>query len=237
MENKKLNIKLALVAVFSFSVLLVSLFASSEKKISKDPNLKSDTTIQIKPADTVVSVKGKKVLYIGDSHTTYAYGWQDRLCRRTGMSYLNTAVGGKTTSWMLGVLKNNINSSFDYCIIWGGANDMAGNTKIKDAIQNVQKMVDICNSKQVKAIVMTGFSPKDCIDVSRQSKAWQPYPKRYEVFQKMLQDSIKGATVIKSHFISRKDRDCGDFCCHMASSGHIKMADSMISRLKFKTVK
>ena len=114
---------------------------------------------------------------------------------------------------------------------------MAGMTKIGDAIHNVQKMVDICNSKGVKAIVMTGFSPKDCVDVSRQSQAWQSYPKRYEVFQQMLQDSIKGSTVIKSHFISRKGKDCGDFCCHMAASGHIKMADSMISKLKFKTIK
>ena len=62
MKNKILNIKLALIAVFSFGVLCVSLFASREKKISKNLNLKSDTLIQVKPVDTVVSVKGKKVL-------------------------------------------------------------------------------------------------------------------------------------------------------------------------------
>jgi len=234
--KSQIKFKTGLLVLF-LSLFFFSFFISRPSRADVGIKEVSDTPkIQMK-LDTVISVRGKKVLYIGDSHTTYAFGWQDRLCKRTGMTYVNTAVGGKTTSWMLGVLKTNIHPNFDYCIIWGGANDMAGNTKIKDAIHNVQKMVDICNSKGVKAIVMTGFSPKDCVDVSRQSPAWQPYPKRYEVFQQMLQDSIKGATVIKSHFISRKDRDCGDFCCHMASSGHIKMADSMISRLKFKTIK
>jgi lysophospholipase L1-like esterase len=200
------------------------------------PTSRDTINLGVSP-DTLVNAKGKSVLFIGDSHTTYAHGWQDRLCKRTGMSYLNTAVGGKTTGWMLGVLRTNISSRYDYCIIWGGANDMAGMIKPLDAVRNVQKMVDICNSKGVKAIVMTGFNPRTCVDVSRQSKAWQPYPARYEVFQKMLQDSIRGAQVIKSHFISRKERDCGDFCCHMNASGHVKMADSMISRLNFKTIK
>ena len=221
--------------LFLSAALIILTPRSSNSAEKKDLIL--DTPIAQKKVDTPVNVKGKKVLYIGDSHTTYAFGWQDRLCKRTGMTYVNTAVGGKTTSWMLGALKAHIRPDFDYCIIWGGANDMAGMTKIGDAIHNVQKMVDICNSKGVKAIVMTGFSPKDCVDVSRQSQAWQSYPKRYEVFQQMLQDSIKGSTVIKSHFISRKGKDCGDFCCHMAASGHIKMADSMISKLKFKTIK
>ena len=212
--------------------------SSRGKESTSKNHLTSRDTIKLEaPLDTLISVKGKSVLFIGDSHTTYAYGWQDRLCKRTGMIYTNTAVGGKTTSWMLGVLRTRISPKYNYCIIWGGANDMAGMIKPLDAVRNVQKMVDICNSKGVKAIVMTGFDPRTCVDVSRQSKAWQPYPARYEVFQKMLQDSIKGAQVIKSHFISRKERDCGDFCCHMNASGHIKMADSMISKLRFKTIK
>jgi hypothetical protein len=237
MKNKILNIKLALIFVFSFGVLCVSLFASREKKISKNLNLKSDTLIQVKPVDTVVSVKGKKVLYIGDSHTTYAYGWQDRLCRRTGMTYINTAVGGKTTAWMKGVALSNINSGFDYCFIWGGANDMAGTIKPHLAVKNVQYIVDLCRAKGVKAIVLTGFDPKTCVDVTGKGQIWQPYPKRYEIFQKMLQDSIVGAKVIKSHFISRKDKDCGDFICHMNGSGHVKMSDSIIKIMKFKTIK
>ncbi len=231
------NNKIKLGIVLSLSASLLFLGGKGKENLPTKTTPLADTVKFLSSVDTPENVKGKSVLFVGDSHTTYAYGWQDRLCKRTGMIYTNTAVGGKTTGWMLGVLRTNISSRYNYCIIWGGANDMAGMIKPLDAVRNVQKMVDICNSKGVKAIVMTGFNPRTCVDVSRQSKAWQPYPARYEVFQKMLQDSIKGAQVIKSHFISRKERDCGDFCCHMNASGHVKMADSMISRLNFKTIK
>ena len=234
MKNNK--IKIGVLLAISASLLFLG-GKGKDHGLGNTEVLKDTLFKAVQSVDTPENVRGKSVLFIGDSHTTYAYGWQDRLCKRTGMIYTNTAVGGKTTSWMLGVLRTRINSKYDYCIIWGGANDMAGMIKPLDAVRNVQKMVDICNSNGVKAIVMTGFNPRTCVDVSRQSKAWQPYPARYEVFQKMLQDSIRGAQVIKSHFISRKERDCGDFCCHMNASGHIKMADSMISKLRFKTIK
>ncbi len=234
MKNKKILTGISLVLVFG--LIGASLTERKNTAELEDHNLKVDT-IKPKKQDTVASVSGKNVLFIGDSHTSYSQGWQDRLSKRTGMSYLNISSGGKTTSWMLEKLKGNVHSGFTYCIIWGGANDMAGSVKIKTALGNIQKMVDVCNSRGVKPIVMTGFSPKDCIDVSRQNAAWKSYPKRYEIFQQMLQDSIKGAIVIKSHFISRKDKDCRDYLCHMNNQGHIKMADSMISRLKFMTVK
>lgn len=239
MKNE--NIKLAKNLAFSLGVLLTLLFFNREKIFSKptnpNPISKSDTTVQIKSEDTTANVKGKKVLFIGDSHTVYANGWQDRLCRRTGMTSVNTAVGGKTTTWMKGVALKTISSEFDYCFIWGGANDMAGTIKPQLAVKNVQYIVDLCRSKGVEPIVLTGFDPLKCIDVSKKSQIWKPYPKRYETFQKMLQDSIVGAKVIKSHFISRADRDCDDFICHMSASGHRKMADSIISVLKFKTIK
>ena len=48
----------------------------------------------------------------------------------------------------------------------------------------------------------------------------------------MLVDSIQRAIVIKTHCISRTD--CGDFLCHMTSSGHKKMASCVIENLKLK---
>lgn len=235
MKNK--NIKLALSLAFSLGILAVFLLSSREKKVSKNLISESDTVAQVKSADTAINVKGKKILYIGDSHTVYANGWQDRLCIRTGMTSVNTAVGGKTTTWMKGVALKNITSDFDYCFIWGGANDMAGTIKPHLAVKNVQYIVDLCRAKGVTPIVLTGFDPKECIDVSGKGQIWQPYPQRYVIFQQMLQDSIVGAKVIKSHFISRADRDCGDFICHMSASGHRKMADSIIEVMKFKTIK
>ena len=227
-------IKMAPILIFSIGLLGASLSSTSDKTDRLVRITKSDTIIIVKPADTVVSVKGKKVLFIGDSHTAYTNGWQDRLCRRTGMTYLNTAVGGKQTQWMVGEARQKITSYFDYCFIYGGANDMAGNRSPMKSVKNVQIIVDLCIKAHVKPIVVTGFDPITCIDV-RGRDAYRGYPQRYARFQQLLVDSIKGATVVKTHYISRTD--CGDFLCHMSASGHRKMADSIIKTIKFKIIK
>lgn len=232
MKNK--NTKLAAVAALSLGLLGVSSSTKREKETTKTQSLKSDTLVVAKPADTVISVKGKKVLFIGDSHTAYSNGWQDRLCRRTGMTYLNSAVGGKQTSWMVEEARQKVTGYFDYCFIYGGANDMAGNRSPMKSVKNIQTIVNLCNKISVKPIVVTGFDPVTCIDI-RGRDVYRGYPQRYARFQQLLIDSIKGATVIKTHYISRTD--CGDFLCHMAASGHRKMADSIIKAMKFKTIK
>jgi len=183
--------------------------------------------------DTVVSVKGKRVLFIGDSHTAFDHGWQHQVATKTGMSYLNTAVVGKQTGWMLETAKQNIHSGFDYCFIYGGANDMAGNRPPIKSVKNIQKIVDLCLRKQVIPIVITGFDPITCINIGNR-KIYKGYPQRYAKFQQMLIDSIHGAKVIKTHCISRTD--CGDFLCHMTSSGHKKMAEKVIKDLALQRI-
>jgi hypothetical protein len=183
--------------------------------------------------DTVNSVKGKKSLFIGDSHTAADYGWQHQVATKTGMSYLNTAVGGKQTTWMLEVAKMNVSSNYNYCFIYGGANDMAGNRAPIKAVKNIQLIVDLCKTYNVKAIVITGFDPMTCVNITGRGQ-FKGYPERYAKFQQMLLDSIHGAKVIKTHCISRTD--CRDFLCHMTTSGHRKMAAKVIAELKFKKV-
>jgi len=196
--------------------------------------LKQSTVVDItKPQDTIHSVKGKKALFIGDSHTAFDFGWQHQVATKTGMSYLNTAVGGKQTTWMLETAKQNINSGFDYCFIYGGANDMAGNRAPIKAVRNIQRIVDLCKIHNVKAVVVTGFDPLTCVKVGSR-KAYREYPQRYARFQQLLIDSIHGAEVIKTHCISRTD--CGDFLCHMTASGHKKMAAKIISDLHFQKI-
>jgi hypothetical protein len=147
------------------------------------------------------------------------------------MRYLNTAVGGKQTGWMLEVAKLNINSGYDYCFIYGGANDMAGNRAPIKSVKNIQKIVNMCLAKQVTPIVLTGFDPLTCVAVGNRT-AYKEYPQRYAKFQKMLIDSIQGAKVLKTHCISRTD--CGDYLCHMTGSGHRKMCNFIISACRFK---
>lgn len=196
---------------------------------------KIDTTVIVykDTAPIVYSVRGKKALFIGDSHTAADYGWQHQVCKKTGMSYLNTAVGGKQTGWMVEVASRSITEYFDYCFIYGGANDMAGNRSPIKSVKNIQVIVNRCLRFGVTPIVVTGFDPVTCINVAGRD-IYKGYPQRYARFQQLLMDSIVGAQVVKTHCISRTD--CGDFLCHMTASGHKKMAEAVILACKFKKI-
>jgi hypothetical protein len=189
--------------------------------------VKQDTIKQ----DTVISVRGKKALFIGDSHSVADHGWQYQVCEKTGMTYLNTAVRRKQTAWMLEQAKAKVTKYFDYCFIYGGANDMASNTPPMKSVKNIQAIVNICNRHGVTPIVITGFDPMTCID-TRGRGIDKGYPQRYAKFQQYLVDSIKGAVVVETHCISRTD--CGDFLCHMTASGHKKMCNFIISACRLK---
>jgi hypothetical protein len=226
MKLSKSNKKIIFYTSIIFLLLsVISQTLSSENKID---------TPKIVP-DTVHDVNGKVVAFIGDSHTSYSQGWQSILSKKTGLRYFNYSVGGIGTSWMLDIAKNNLTSYHNFLFIWGGANDMFGNYMTpKQAFRNIQEIVNLGNNRKIKVFVLTGFSPKDCVDPKNQKT--ELYIKRYTEYQQLLMDSIKGATVIKNHFVSRNNGDCGDYICHMTYKGHINMADSIISTLKLKLV-
>lgn len=227
----------SLVLVFGGAIVYTSILAS-HLPLSVSPTFTVVDTVKPNVTDTpkvipvtLTSVRGKKALFIGDSHTAADYGWQHQVCKQTGMTYLNTAIGGKQTAWMVEQAKQKVTEYFDYCFIYGGANDMAGNRSPIKSVKNIQRIVNICNQHQVTPIVITGFDPKTCINIGSR-KQYQGYPQRYSKFQQMLVDSIQRAIVIKTHCISRTD--CGDFLCHMTASGHRKMASCVIESLKLK---
>jgi lysophospholipase L1-like esterase len=226
-----MNIKDGILLILASLVIgWVLLKATPQAKIIQTFDYTPKITI---PVDTIHSVKGKKALFVGDSHTAFDFGWQHQVATKTGMSYLNTAVGGKQTTWMLETAKQNINSGFDYCFIYGGANDMAGNRAPIKAVKNIQRIVDLCKIHNIKAVVITGFDPLTCVKVGSR-KAYEGYPQRYARFQQLLIDSIHGAKVIKTHCISRID--CGDFLCHMTASGHKKIANKVIKDLNLRVL-
>lgn len=241
MKNKYTDAIILAIVLIIFGLL--SFYVMSVQASPSDPlawgshfiPTKTDTIVPkvITPPQPVINdVKGKKVLFIGDSHTAADYGWQHQLCKKTKMTYLNTAVGGKQTAWMLQEAKLKVNEYFDYCFIYGGANDMAGNRPPINSVRNIQAIVNICHKFAVTPIVITGFDPMTCINIGER-KAYIGYPQRYSKFQQLLVDSIHGATVVQTHCISRTD--CGDFLCHMTSSGHKKMALCIIDKLNLKT--
>jgi hypothetical protein len=179
--------------------------------------------------DTVNDIRGKRALFIGDSHTAnHGYGWQVQLCQATGLIQNNISVGGKTTSWMLQQAQMYVTSNYDYCFIYGGANDMY-NSHISAgmAFNNIQYMVNICKYKGVKPIVLTGFDYSVC--TRTENKA---YPGKGAELQRMLLGQLQNATVVDTRVVYRSD--CGDALCHMNYSGHQKMAQAVIRACKFR---
>jgi len=193
--------------------------------------IKQDTTKPVitKPQDTIVSVRGKKALFIGDSHTAnHNYGWQIQVCQATGLQQNNIAVGGKTTSWMLQQANMYLTPNYDYCFIYGGANDMY-NSHISAgmAFNNIQYIVNICNYKGVKPVVLTGFDYSVCTRTDNRM-----YPVKGAELQRMLLSQLRGATVVDTRVVYRGD--CGDALCHMNYSGHQKTAQAVIKACRFK---
>ena len=170
------------------------------------------------------STKGKTVLYIGDSHTSYMYGWQDQLSKLTGMVTTTLAKGGMRTDWMLRNSRHMFAKKFDYCVIWGGANDAASMYSLDSSISNIQRMIDLGRKNGTKMIVLTGFDPKVVKITESNRGQWGFYPPRYVTLQSKMKKELRGALVVQNWYVSRQDGDCGDFICHMSASGHRKMA-------------
>jgi lysophospholipase L1-like esterase len=188
-------------------------------------------TVKIKPQDTIVDVKGKYVLFIGDSHTSNHGGWQTILSNKTKMRMNNISVGGKTTGWMLERAKESIHENLDYCFIYGGANDMfTKSITPKRAVSNIQQIVDLCHTYNIHCVVLTGFDPIKCTRTSNPA-----YGPRYAQFQKILMDSISGARVVDTRVIDRTG--CWDELCHMNPEGHKKIGMKVIHDMKFHIIK
>jgi len=148
-----MNIKKTTQIALLLTILLVSGFIITvmawSNPVIKDPMAVGEIAVlqQDTPQVEIVhSVRGKKALFIGDSHTAADYGWQYQVCKKTGMIMQNTAVGGKQTAWMLEVAKLNLSSNYDYCFIYGGANDMAGNREPMKSVRNIQRIVKLCKT-------------------------------------------------------------------------------------------
>ena len=227
MFNKELFSLMSIYLLIIFGIITASTATSTTNQIQV---VKQDTVVM--PEDTLINVKDKTALIIGDSHSANnTNGWQKVLCDKTGMKMINASVGGKTTFWMLDMATYKINNNVNYCFIYGGANDMySSGIKPVQSLRNIQGIVRMCNGRGIKCYVITGFDPEKCTRTTNPN-----YPSRYSTLQKMMLDSIKDATVIDTRVAERKD--CWDALCHMAPSGHKKIANKIIQDGKFKTIK
>lgn len=229
MFNRELYTLMLVYFFLIFGLVVASTSLTIEKEYKPSFTQPKDTIVFV---DTLVNVKDKTALIIGDSHSANnTNGWQKVLCDKTGMKMINASVGGKTTYWMLETALYKINNSINYCFVYGGANDMySSGIKPVDALKNIQGIIRMCNGRGIKCYVITGFDPEKCTRTNNPK-----YPGRYAKLQKMMLDSIKDATVIDTRVVERTD--CWDALCHMAPSGHKKIADKIIQDAKFRKVK
>jgi len=228
-NEKTMNIKdsiLLILVSLVFGCLIIQAHPTIKDPISLGKIEVMDT---IKPQDTIVDVNGKNALFIGDSHTSnHTAGWQTIVCKKTKLKMKNVSVSGKTTYWMLEMALYSLHKNIDYCFIYGGANDMySSSITPEEAVNNIQGIIKMCDGNGVQAIVLTGFDPRNTNTPNSN------YIPKYIKFQKLLLSNIKGAIVIDTRVVAKSD--CWDGLCHMAPSGHKKIGECVIKKMKFKT--
>jgi len=183
-------------------------------------------------SDAEENVSGKKSLFVGDSHTSaYGWGWQDQVCNQTGMKCVNTAAPGKRTSWMAWKLDTYADTTFSYCFIYGGGNDIAAGISNRQILSNFRAMVNHCQRLRIEPVIITGSDPSKVM--TNQSQYWKNYSSQKSKLQQMLLDSLPGVTVIDTRGVIEKS-DCADFLCHMKSSGQTKVAQMVVTEMHFK---
>jgi len=191
-----------------------------------------------KSINDVSSVVGKNCLFIGDSHTSNdIFGYQKLLCDYTGMTYTTCAKSGVTTKWMLDYGFLNLANelvTYDYCFIYGGANDAFNSVDPVLTIMNIQGLVRVCNRKNIQCFVITGFDPFVCVRDNK-NVGMMKYKVRYNRLQDMMVTQLHDCQVIDTRS-DIKMVDCGDGLCHMKRSGHLKLALSIAKQCGFEVL-
>jgi lysophospholipase L1-like esterase len=149
------------------------------------------------------------------------------------MKLKNTAVVGKQTNWMSGRLKYYADTTYSYCFIYGGGNDIAAGVGPRKVYSNISAMVSYCEQLNITPVVITGSDPE--VVISPVSNHWKNYIRNKSKLQSLLVDSLQGAYVIDVRDIIEK-KDCADFLCHMKKSGHRKISDRILKRMNFQEI-
>lgn len=175
----------------------------------------------------------QRALFIGDSLTCYAYGWQHQLATSIGHSYTNLAVGGVRIDYMKRSLDAQLkkDSLYSKVFILGGCNDAFSYVDLKKSLKLTQDMVDSCNRRNIQPIVVIGFNATTVIKKTVYDEAITVRSRtRYAELQKMMQDSLKNCLVVPyDPNFTYEDTADG---IHFKASGHKKLADWVFKHLK-----
>lgn len=169
--------------------------------------------------------KQDRILFVGDSMTSYTGGWHHQFAKKLGRSYHNVSIPGKRTEWMKLTLTETLKQdpNFKTCVIYGGINDGFAYVKVESALKNVQEMVDICNERGIEPVVLVGYDPnKVMINFTKSKERLEFHRNRYIQIQQLFVTQLKNCKVVPiAQDITRKDSDDG---VHFVASGHKKFA-------------
>jgi hypothetical protein len=184
---------------------------------------------------TIFSFKpetGRRILYVGDSLTCYAGGWQSTVAKGLDMKFHNLSKGGKRTKWMLSTLESYLkkNEFHSTLIIYGGINDSFAMTSETETLNNIQSMVDLGNLYEMEVIVIVGYNPEKVIKNTVYDDATTTRCRnRYIKLQKKIQERITGCRIVSmDNTVDRSDSDDG---IHLKASGHKKFAKHVLNEL------
>lgn len=177
--------------------------------------------------------KTEKFLFVGDSLTCYANGWQDQVAKDYKATKQNISKGGKRTSWMLATLIMHFGTKRDYSkvFIYGGCNDAFSYVSLEGAVTNVQNMVDLCIERKMEPIVILGYDPyKVMVNTPYKKEIAEFHKARYAKLQGMLETQLKNCKIIKVCPTVTNANAHDDI--HLGASGHKLFADWVLQELK-----
>lgn len=173
----------------------------------------------------------QKVLFIGDSLTAYQFGWQSIVSKEKRYDATNLAKINMKTDWMLETLTTHLKKNREYnrIIIYGGINDIfSGETALHTA-QNIQKIVNLCNSYKIEPIVIVGYGGKKLLhDTWISDKVLEEKIRNeYALYQEMLLMTHDCKIIPTANLLSTDAQDG----IHMTMNGHKKFAKHVLKSL------
>ncbi len=206
------------------------------------------------PWNDLLKPQNQKYLFVGDSQTnSNATNFSQILMNYLGIVNPNQVKiiqkDGAPTSWMkLALIQELAKNQYDYVIIWGGYNDMYGQTQPSqakfDVVRNLQDMVNIVKrstgANQIsrsKAVVIN----LHCDRYRAPSVRFSNNEKEMDALYKMIQNQVQanyivptrsitgGCVTSSSQLNSRRGQFCqpNDKLCHLNKNGNEAIAKNI----------
>jgi lysophospholipase L1-like esterase len=174
----------------------------------------------------------QRMLFIGDSLTCYKYGWQHQVAVAKGNNYLNLAVSGTILSQMKTSLNAQMKKDavFATAFIYGGCNDGFCYVDLDQSLKYTQMMVDTCNARGIKPVVVIGFDAEKVIKKTIYNEEITVRSRnRYALLQKKMKEQLKNCLIVpvNPNFYYEDTSDG----IHFMGTGHKKMADWVLCHL------